>query len=148
MRAGLQWACLLVALPLAASASAIYRWIDDRGQIHYGDRPPPGIEADALPPPLPAGSGEDLRNLHDYVRTLEAQDAERARLAEQERQQQERAAARRADCEASSVRRARLEKPRQLEYQPDGIARRLTEEERQQRIRTLDQHLADVCAAR
>lgn len=148
MRAGSGWACLVLALPLAAGPSAIYRWVDEHGQIHYGDRPPSGVQADAIPPPLPAGSGEEVRHLQDYVRTLEVQDAERARQAEHERQQQERAAARRADCEASSTRRTRLENPRQLEYQPDGSVRRLTEEERQQRIRTLDQHLVDVCAAR
>src|SRR5690348_2172061 len=119
MRAGLGWVCLVLALPLVAGASAIYRWVDEQGRIHYGDRPPSGVQADAIPPPLPAGPGEEVRHLQDYVRTLEVQDAERARQAEVERQQLERAAARAADCEASSVRRARLENPRQLEYQPD-----------------------------
>ena len=148
MRAGLGWACLVLASPLAAGPSAIYRWVDEHGQIHYGDRPPSGVQADAIPPPLPAGSDEEVRHLQDYVRTLEVQDAECARQAEQERQQQERAAARRADCEASSERRARLEKPRQLEYQPDGSTRRLTEEERQTRIADTEKRIADVCSAR
>ena len=148
MRAGLGWACLVLALPFAAGASAIYRWVDEHGQIHYGDRPPSDAQADAIPPPLPAGPGEEVQHLQDYVRTLEVQDAERARHAEEERQQQERAAARTADCEASSARRARLEKPRQLEYQPDGSARRLSEEERQTRIADTEKRIADVCAAR
>lgn len=146
MRAGLEWACLLAALPLAASASVIYRWIDEQGQIHYGDRPPPGVETHAIPPPLPAGVGEELRQLQDYVRTLEVQDTERARRAELLRQQQQRLLQRRSDCEQSTARRARLDNPRQREYQADGNVRRLTEEERQARIAETEQRIADACS--
>ncbi|MFA9459697.1 thermonuclease family protein [Thiohalorhabdus methylotrophus] len=39
---------VLGLLPPAASAAAAegtaYRWVDDRGTVHYGDRPPPGAE--------------------------------------------------------------------------------------------------------
>lgn len=34
---------LLAALP-ALAADGIYRWTDDDGNAHYGDRPPPGAE--------------------------------------------------------------------------------------------------------
>lgn len=36
-------AALLLA-PLLASAQ-LYRWVDDKGRIHYGDKPPAGVKA-------------------------------------------------------------------------------------------------------
>lgn len=131
--------------PAAAQAGDVYRWVDAQGQVHYGDRPPPGVQAESLPPPLPPGTGEAQRELRDYVRTLDVQDAERAKEAEQQRQQKELEAARKAACESSRERRARLERPRQFEYQADGSARRLTEEERQARIQEMEKRITDAC---
>lgn len=142
--AGIAFAAVL-ALPMSAGATPIFRWVDDQGQVHYGDRPPPGVAADSIPPPLPPGTGEAQRQLQDYVRTLEAQDAERASEAEQRRQNEQREAARKAECQSSREQRARLENPRQREYSPDGRARRLTEEERQARIQETEKRIADAC---
>ena len=127
-------------------AEDVYRWVDEHGQVHFGDHPPAGVQAEIVPPALPPGSGETQRQLQDYVRTLEVQEAEQAKEAERQRTKQALQAARKADCEASRVRRERLEKPRQLEHQPDGSARRLTEEERQARIADTEKRIADACA--
>lgn len=38
------WVALLLAaltLPMLASAQQLYRWVDENGQVHYGDRIPP-----------------------------------------------------------------------------------------------------------
>ncbi|HET9679431.1 MAG TPA: DUF4124 domain-containing protein [Gammaproteobacteria bacterium] len=37
---------LTVFLPLTVSA-AVYSWVDDKGQIHYSDTPPPDVQAKA-----------------------------------------------------------------------------------------------------
>jgi hypothetical protein len=130
-----------------AGADGVFRWVDEHGQVHYGDHPPAGVQVEVLPPPLPSGSGETQRQLQDYVRTLEVQEAGQAKEAERQRAEQALQGARKSDCEASRARRERLEKPRQLEYQPDGSARRLTEEERQARIAETDKRITDVCAS-
>lgn len=41
-------ALALAALVAESSASDIYRWKDQQGETHYSDRPPPGVEAEAL----------------------------------------------------------------------------------------------------
>lgn len=43
-------ALLLVLVTAAAPApgAGVYRWVDAAGRTHYGDRPPPGVEARAL----------------------------------------------------------------------------------------------------
>lgn len=44
--------CVLLAaagLPLHTMAG-VYRWTDSGGQLHFGDRPPPGVQAQRLQP--------------------------------------------------------------------------------------------------
>ncbi|MGQ0586524.1 MAG: DUF4124 domain-containing protein [Gammaproteobacteria bacterium] len=134
-------------IPFFVRAEGVYRWVDKNGQVHFGDHPPAGVQAEVVLAPLPLGSAEAQHQLRDYVRTLEVQEAERAKDEERKRAEQALQDARKADCETSRVRRERLEKPRQLEYQPDGSARRLTEEERRARIADTEERIADVCAS-
>lgn len=138
---------LLAGVLFSAAASAeVYRWVDAQGQLHYGDQPPADVPFETIPAPLPPVGDGAQQALRDYVRTLEVQDAERATQAELKRREGERETDRRADCESSRQRRARLENPRQLEYQANGTARRLTEEERQARILEMEKRLADACS--
>jgi hypothetical protein len=47
-----RWGMLVLLLaPLVAAAGEVYRWVDDQGRVHYGDRPPPEWRAEpaALP---------------------------------------------------------------------------------------------------
>jgi len=39
---------LLLALAGPAAAMTVYKWTDDQGVVHYGDAPPPGVEAEQL----------------------------------------------------------------------------------------------------
>lgn len=135
----------IVLVPTSLCAGSVYRWVDAQGQVHYGDHPPAGAKVESVPPPFPPGTGEAQRELYDYVRRLDVQNAERAQEAEQQRQQKELETARKAECQSSRERRARLERPRQLEYQADGSARRLTEEERQARIQEMEKRITGAC---
>jgi hypothetical protein len=58
---------LLLMFSVGAAASEMWRWVDERGVVHYSDRPQPGAErvelkpaqsytAPATPPPSPARS--------------------------------------------------------------------------------------------
>jgi hypothetical protein len=40
----------LAFMTIAASAPAqVYKWVDERGLTHYGERPPPGLKAATVP---------------------------------------------------------------------------------------------------
>lgn len=145
---GVRLAMAIVGALLSAAASGtVYRWVDAQGQTHYGDSPPAGVQVQSIPLQLlPPGSGEAQRAIRDYVRTIEAREAERAKEAMQKRQQKKHEAARKAACKSSRALRTRLEKPHLLEYQADGSARRLTEEERQARIQETEAYIVDVCS--
>jgi hypothetical protein len=41
---------VLFCLTTAASAGALYRWVDKDGNVHYGDQAPPGIQAQLVKP--------------------------------------------------------------------------------------------------
>lgn len=73
---------LLLALPLTAAAQekTTYRWVDERGQVHYSDRPPPSsvLELDqkryAAPPPDPTPSYTVRKLAADFPVTLYTSD--------------------------------------------------------------------------
>jgi len=76
--------CVLWALLLPASAQ-VYKWVDDKGTIHYGERPPQGKKAQevgqrlANPVPAPGKAAEPSwkdKDLEFRSRRIEAEQAE------------------------------------------------------------------------
>lgn len=60
-------AACIAALCLAHTALAepAYRWRDAGGLVHFGDRPPPGVGAEALPvPALDSPPGDSAAEIH------------------------------------------------------------------------------------
>jgi hypothetical protein len=95
---------LLAACCLAASLSAsaeIYRWTDEAGRVHYGERPPGDGAEPVVVRPSPAGGAaapSEAQRRERQQRLLESFEYERARRAEQ-RAEAARLADRRArDC--------------------------------------------------
>lgn len=88
-------------LSVPAAAGDIYRWIDDRGQVCFGDRPP--LQAQVKRQPMiPAGT--------DTLAEEGLRSGERARLHEIEQRENREAAARNArerQAAAEEKRRAR-----------------------------------------
>ncbi|HEB98054.1 MAG TPA: DUF4124 domain-containing protein [Thiotrichales bacterium] len=137
-------------LVLATTAQAgIYKWVDENGQVHYGERPPPGSDYSSVaPPPPPAtdtGTGQErIEKTREFLETSRKarekakQDAEKAR-AEAER--------RRKNCEAA---RRNLEiltytTGRRRIYGPDGTPRKMTEDERELRMARARQQIDKYC---
>lgn len=85
-------AAALLALAATAvaepPASDIYRWTDQQGETHYSDRPPPGIEAEAVnltsKPATPALSYATRKAARDFPVVLYTV-ARCARLCEEAR---------------------------------------------------------------
>ncbi len=49
MRDAVNMLAALSLLMMAANATAsLYRWVDDKGRVHYGDQPPPGMKIDRI----------------------------------------------------------------------------------------------------
>lgn len=42
---------LLLALAVPAADAQVFKWIDENGRVHYGEKPPPGSKSSAVKPP-------------------------------------------------------------------------------------------------
>ncbi len=99
--------CIILTLALSlppAVRGEVYKWVDAEGQVHYSDRPPPGvnnaevvdipesgIETAPAAPAQPVSSAEELERIRKLTEELEkdrkAREAERAAQEEQRRQE-------------------------------------------------------------
>ena len=140
-----RWLFLAVALLPAAALAQAYRWVDDKGQVHYSEVPPAGVQSTpARPPPPPLSSpNQDALN-----RSLQKDQAEAP--------QRQQAAAQAA--EADSQRKQRCQQAReQLAYMDShqahrmgttdekGNVARVTEEQFQQRRAELQKAAQESC---
>ncbi|MBI1732943.1 MAG: DUF4124 domain-containing protein, partial [Gammaproteobacteria bacterium] len=75
----------LAALALPAGAE-MYKWVDENGNVHYTqERPPPGIEGQAIKPPPEVDTESARKQLESRQKLLnDAQDA-RAKSADETR---------------------------------------------------------------
>lgn len=53
--------CCLLLSP-AVLAAGMYKWVDEHGRVHYGDRPPPGSEHREMRAPPPPSGDPGLRS--------------------------------------------------------------------------------------
>lgn len=140
----------LIALSLAltclaepADAAVMYKWVDENGTVHYGERPPTGVDATpvsgeklstvSVPTPAPAPEAatgvepgaepeEEKKSIGQQRREERA--VARA-LAEAEQRQLD------VNCEAMRQQLAWVEpNPRVLVQDPDGTTRRMDDDER------------------
>ena len=134
---------LLLALSTTAMASQVYKWVDAQGVTHFGAQPPQGQQATtvntAAPPPKPAEQ--------QPAPTFESiSDPEQAAINEKVKQEvAAKEAERKKYCESVRTNLAQLENNPRVRVEMEGEVRRLTEEERQQRISEAKQSIADNC---
>ncbi|MEM1411132.1 MAG: DUF4124 domain-containing protein [Pseudomonadota bacterium] len=142
---------LLCVSATTAVADTIYKWVDERGTVHYGERPPEGVQAElvtvkAMPPQSaddPYAGARRSANA-DEPSAAEQNREERAERIEAERQEAERLTA------ACAAQRSRLEQlvPRTniLVQNPDGTSYRLDDNERLSMIEESQTFVDDNCA--
>lgn len=140
----LSLAMLLAAAPLLATAQ-VYRWVDDRGQVHYSQVPPPGRDAQPVGPPPPPQAAPNQDNLNQSLK--DANEAAPKEKADADRVAQNQA---NVDDYCKQLRS-------QLDYLDAKTARRLgatdekgnvtrvTEEEFQQRRNEVLKNLSERC---
>jgi len=139
------WFLAFALLPLVAGAQA-YRWVDEKGRVHYSQVPPTGRESQPVGPPPPPAAAPNQESLN---RTLK-EDSEAAPQRKAQTEQAAQAQAQRED----QCRQAR----EQLAYMDAKTSRRLgttdaqgnvsrvTEEQFQERRAELQQVISERCS--
>lgn len=83
-------------LPLAAGAQGLYKWVDEKGVVHYSDTPPAGKPGQKLniapPPPLDSQAPQRSRSWQEQL-----QDSNERRHQEEKQQMEARQKAREAE---------------------------------------------------
>ena len=143
MRRTILISSLLLALSANAMASQVYKWVDDQGVTHFSAQPPQGAQATtintATPPPKPveAKPAPTFQSIAD---------PEQAAIDEKIKQQvAAKEAERKQYCESVRTNLAQLQNNPRVRVEVDGEVRRLSEEERQQRISAAQKSIADYC---
>lgn len=103
---------LLCLLTTAVAQAGTYRWVDENGQIHFGDRPPVSATADEVTLKAPAPSSdtathERKQRVNEF---LEQSERERAERNETKARQEAEAAKHEARCQALRARLKHLER--------------------------------------
>lgn len=137
---------LLGALPGIASA-AVYKWVDENGQVQYSQTPPPGgIETQEIKvAPPPPDDPEAARREHTLEEGLEKREEAREDAAKEASEDAEYKKQKAQRCEAAKHRLYQAERPRVSFIEPDGSERRATEEERQQQITESQKQVEEFC---
>ena len=136
----------MLALLVPASAQ-VYKWVDEEGKTHYGERPPQGKTAKEVeqrlanpgaPPRKAAAPDWKEKELEFRGRRIEAEQAQ----AKQEQQE----AANRQACNQTRDRLAQMKSARRT-YRLDGKGERVyqSEEENRAAIAQLERLLSERC---
>lgn len=95
-------ALLTLTAPSLTSAESVYRWKDDNGVVHFGDREPTGQSAEkvSVKTGKPSGSSE-RQSPQEQVESLEESQAEQARRANESAVDAARRKQREANCQTA-----------------------------------------------
>lgn len=146
---------LLLFLMLACTNSfaAISKWVDNQGQVHYSDQPPPPDEKSEIlrsTSDAAAPAGASAVPAQKSIAEQEA-DLEKARQAKQ--QAAKKAAQKQAADDALKTRCENAKRNlmtlqaggRMEEFNANGERSFVTDDERQQRINTTQQEISELC---
>jgi len=131
------------------AADVIYKWTDEKGTVHYGERPPEGVNAErvlvsAAPEPEQVDDPYAAARITPEQRNEAQQQREEERLLAEQREQEEARIA--AACEAQKARLAELiPRAKVILQNPDGTSRMLDDEERLAMIEESQKFVDENC---
>jgi len=126
--------------------AAMYKWVDEEGNTHYSERPPPGIETETIKPPPKVDTERALKDLEERKNKFNESEETRVKKAEDQEIRGEEVAMNKRNCELARDKLAKAnEQTRVYAQEKDGTRRRITEEERQERIAAAQKDIAEFC---
>jgi hypothetical protein len=130
---------LLIGLSPWCMAAQIYKWVDAQGVTHFDAQPPQGREATTVvtpsspasnrPPPPRSGAIGDQQAIDKKVKK---------QVSEQQAQLKE-------FCEQARTNLAQLQNNPRIREDVEGEMRRLTDQQRQERISEAQKQIAENC---
>lgn len=150
-RIALSFAVMALTMASGAMANEIYKWTDDDGSVHYGDRPSGAATEQRLAMTYTRTNSSTVKQrVEARVDARTAQEESRAEAAAEEKEAEENAAIaaeRERKCERSRTRLETYLQSRRL-YRTDDNGERvyLDDEQRQDARKKAEKQVAEFCS--
>jgi 3-oxoacyl-ACP reductase-like protein len=132
-------ASLLIGLSPLCMAAQIYKWVDAQGVTHFDAQPPQGREATLVVTPSSPSGQPAAPARSSAIGDQQAIDNNvKKQVAEQQAQLK-------VFCEQARTNLAQLQNNPRLREEAEGGMRRLTDQQRQERIIEAQKQIADNC---
>jgi hypothetical protein len=120
--------CIITA-PTLASAQSVYKWTDEDGVTHFGDRQPTGTQAESVSIRTGKRSGSSSMSPQEQVQQINAREADEAESREMTAAEEAREKQRAANCETARSNLALISTGSRIKVMEDGEERFLNEQE-------------------
>ena len=142
--------CLFIALLLSGQLSVhaeVYRWVDEKGQMHFGDQTGDAGTHAIKPHSRQPTQGNQQQRMQKTRKLLNAYQIERRQLREQKAKQKEQAEKRKKDCiQAREKFRKYTDYGNIYQLGEDGKREYLSEKERAALLQRSREAVARLCS--
>jgi len=129
-----------------SSIAAMYKWVDEKGNTHYTQKPPStNVEVEIIKPPRAVDTEGANKSLDEQKKKAGALRDDRLSKADEKRKAEEKAAIIDKHCKQAQASKASYLRPRVTNENEDGSLRVLTEEERQEGISKAQKQIDEYC---
>lgn len=138
-------AVLLVTAPAISSAASVYKWTDENGVTHFGDRQPTGQLSESVSIRTGKRSENNRQSPQEQVRALENEEAEQAERQQESAAEEARRKQREANCETARSNLSILQRNSRIRVEEDGEQRYLSEQEIEEQRQKFEEIANENC---
>ena len=141
-------AAIALLSPALGSADSVYRWTDENGVVHFGDREPVGRAADRVSVKTgTATSSEERKSPQEQLKALEENQAERERQQKETAVEEARRKQQAVRCDAARANLQAINSNARIRVvDADGEQRYLTPEEIEAKRAEFETIVGESCA--
>lgn len=148
----LTMAMILAAVPLmapiTATGASVYKWTDENGVTHFGDREPTGKQSERVSVRTGKTSGgQQPKSPQQQLEEMQSRDADAAGKREESSVDEARRKQREANCETAQSNLNIIERNSRIRIEEDGEQRYLSQEEIQEQREKFQEIADENCGA-
>lgn len=141
-------AIILAVAPFAATGASVYKWTDENGVTHFGDRQPTGKQSERVSVRTGKSSGSQQRQSpQEQLEALEAREADEAGKREESAAEEARRKQREANCSTARSNLNILDRNSRIRIEEDGEQRYLSPEEIEEQRQQFQEIADENCGA-
>ena len=132
--------------PTLASAESVYRWEDENGVVHFGDREPTGRASEKVSVKTgQSRSDNERQSAQEQVQALDESQAERERREKETAVEEARRKQREARCETAQANLQAINSNARIRVEEDGEQRYLSPEEIEEKKQQFEDIVSETC---